>query len=74
MAGTALAAGFPSAPPSEKEELGSPGTLIPFQVSAIIPVIPDASGVKLKPKDHPTLKIVQSYWFFGFITVIRLRH
>lgn len=72
--GTALAAGFPSAPPSEKEDLGFPGTLVVFQVSAIIPVIPNASGVKLKPKDHPPLKLVQPHWFFGVTTVIRLRH
>lgn len=63
-----------SPPPNEKEELGSPETPIPFQVSAIIPVIPDASGVTLKPKDYPMLKLVQPCWFFGFITVIRLRH
>lgn len=53
MPGTALAAGFLSAPPSEKEDLGSPGTLIPLQVSAIIPAVPNASGVKLKAKRSP---------------------
>lgn len=67
------AAGSLYASLSEKEELVSPGTLIPFQVYEIIPATPDASEVKLNPK-APTLKPVQPCWFLGFITVIRSRH
>lgn len=67
------AAGSLSASLSEKEELVSPGSLIPFQVYEIIPATPDASEVKLNPKP-PTLKPVQPCWFLGFITVIRSRH
>lgn len=48
----------------------------PFPImrnTAIIPAIPDDSQVKLKPEDHPMLKLVESCWFFNSLHEITLR-